>query len=685
MKHVIIILPVAAMSFGAMAADFSIVDYGAKPDGTKCTEAIARAIIACSQSGGGRVVIPEGRWFSGAIRLRSNVDLHLAPNAEVLFSQNPADYLPAVHTSWEGMECWNYSPLVYAYCCTNVAITGSGTLKAYEGRWEDTFWYPWVWQENGIRAARRQLYDWAATGHPVEKRQIWQMKNANTRPHFIQFNRCKNVRWEGFKIRNSPFWTLHLYLCEDAIVRSLDVYAHGNNNDGVDIEMSRNVLVESCTFDQGDDGIVIKSGRNQDAWRLHTPTENVLIRNCHIKDAHVVLGVGSEISGGVRNVRMENCRAETPLRVIFIKTNHRRGGFIENVTCENITCRLVRESVFEIHTDILCEWAAFPDYETAITRIDGITVRNIKVDEAKNVIAVYGDARRPPTNIVAEGIEVDKMTGVRQTLHNVEGFRDVVGKEGKTAVLKWLLDKKRYRLRLYEIKAYETALLENSEESLDWAICNLSGHWGRRLPEKGRADWWLPRHEERLRQIQASCGRFDLVLVGDSISQGWETAGADALTELRRTRSVLVAGFNGDRTYNVRWRLENGELDEFDAKVVSLLIGTNNWADNTPDEVVADISDIIAVIRRKQPRAKILLMPILPRSDNRSGFKNQKNDEINAMLQALTDGDRVVWFDLRGAFAGAPRELMPDGLHPGNAGYEIWRNALEVQIGEWGK
>ena len=224
-------------------ADFPIDRFGARPDGSKCTAAFAAAFDAAEKAGGGRVVVPAGRWFTGAVHLKSNCELHLSDGAEVVFSQDPADYLPAVFTSWEGMECWNYSPLVYAFGCTNVAVTGKGTLRGYEGRWQETSWYPWVWQTNGVKAARLQLYTWGATDCPVEKREIWKMKNANTRPHLMQFNRCANVRLRDFRVRNSPFWTIHLYQCDGASVRGLDVYAHGNNNDGIDIEMSRDVLV----------------------------------------------------------------------------------------------------------------------------------------------------------------------------------------------------------------------------------------------------------------------------------------------------------------------------------------------------------------------------------------------------------------------------------------------------------
>ena len=422
MRKCIIVSFVVSFALGAVAGGFSITAFGAKEGGAKCTDAFTRAIAACAEAGGGRVVVPSGRWFSGAIRLKSNVELHLEEGAEILFSQDPNDYLPAVPTSWEGMECWNYCPLVYAYCCTNVAVTGVGTLRAYDGEWRDTKWYPWVWQENGIRDARRQLYDWGATDYPVEKRQIWKMENANTRPHFVQFNRCKDVRWESFKVRNSPFWTLHLYLCEDVEVRGLDVCAHGNNNDGIDIEMCRNVLVENCTFDQGDDGVVIKSGRNRDAWRLHTPTENVLVRNCRIANAHTVFGIGSEISGGVKNVRMENCTADTVGRVVYIKTNRRRGGVIENVSVDGISCRESTESVFEIAMDVLYEWAKLPEYETALTSISNVSVRNISCEKAACGIRISGDRLLKPRNVDFAGWRIGRASWRWVDVANVESL-----------------------------------------------------------------------------------------------------------------------------------------------------------------------------------------------------------------------------------------------------------------------
>ena len=411
------------------AADFVITDYGAKPDGSKCSAAFKAAFEAAEKAGGGRVVVPKGTWVSGAIHLKSNCEFHLSEGAEIVFTQNPQDYLPAVHTSWEGMECWNYSPLVYAYSCTNIAITGKGMLRGYAGEFKDTLWKKWVPQDNGIRAARRQLYDWGAQDYPVEKRRIYEKPNANTRPHLLQINRCKDVRLENFKVRNSPFWTIHLYHSEDITVRGLDVYAHGNNNDGIDIEMTRNVLVENCRFDQGDDGVVIKSGRNRDAWRLNRPTENIVIRKCEIVNAHTVLGVGSEISGGVRNILMEDCTAGEVHRVYYVKTNRRRGGFVDNVIMRRVKAKTALDAVFAVDTDILYEWAKFPDYETRRTRISNLFIEDVKCEKAKQVVRVKGDKEMPVKGVRVQWLDIGSAEKPEPELENVEGFVQVAKHE----------------------------------------------------------------------------------------------------------------------------------------------------------------------------------------------------------------------------------------------------------------
>lgn len=237
--------------------DFLITKYGAKAGGKKLnTKAIAKAITACHLVGGGRVVIPKGEWLTGPIHLKSNINLYMEEGAVLRFTDTPSDYLPAVMTSWEGMECYNYSPLIYASDCENIAITGKGVLAPKMDTWRIWFARPQAHME-----ALRKLYTMASTDVPVEERQMAVGEN-NLRPHLIHLNRCRNVLLDGFKIRESPFWTIHLYMCKGGIVRGLDVKANGHNNDGIDLEMSRNFLIENCKFDQGDDAVVIKSGRN---------------------------------------------------------------------------------------------------------------------------------------------------------------------------------------------------------------------------------------------------------------------------------------------------------------------------------------------------------------------------------------------------------------------------------------
>ena len=189
--------------------------------------------------------------------------------------------------------------------------------------------------------ALRKLYTMASTDVPVEERQMAVGEN-NLRPHLIHLNRCRNVLLDGFKIRESPFWTIHLYMCKGGIVRGLDVKANGHNNDGIDLEMSRNFLIENCKFDQGDDAVVIKSGRNRDAWRLGTPCENIVVRNCQVMEGHTLLGIGSELSGGVRNVYMHHCDVPASVHCLFfIKTNRRRGELWKTSTWKMLRARIL--------------------------------------------------------------------------------------------------------------------------------------------------------------------------------------------------------------------------------------------------------------------------------------------------------------------------------------------------------
>jgi len=402
--------------------DFVITDFGAVPgDQQKTSEAIAKAIDAANEAGGGSVIIPEGEWLTGTVHFKSNVNLHLQKGATLLFSDNPEDYLPAVHTSWEGLECYNYSPLIYAYECQNVAITGEGELKA-----KMDFWRKWFARPAGHMNSLKWLYEAAVKNVPVEDRYMVN-DTANMRPHFIQFNRSQHVLLDGVKITNSPFWTIHPYLCKDVVIRNLRVFAHGHNNDGVDPEMSQNMLIEDCVFDQGDDAIAVKSGRNQDAWRLNSPNQNLVIRNCLVNNGHQLLAVGSELSGGIENVWMDNCAvadSASMFHLVFIKTNERRGGFVKNIHVTNIKADKMREGILGIETDVLYQWRDLvPTYEVRLTRISDIYLENIKANNVKFTYRILGQEEMPVKRVFLKNVDADTIREERNIAENVEDLK----------------------------------------------------------------------------------------------------------------------------------------------------------------------------------------------------------------------------------------------------------------------
>lgn len=359
--------------------DYSILKFGAKSGGElDCRAAINKAIDACSKAGGGRVVVPAGIFLTGAIRLKSNVNLHVSKGATLKFATNREAYLPVVHTRWEGMELMHLSPLIYAYEQTNIAITGEGTLDGQGAS------YFWKWHGNpryggnpdGIsqRAARAKLYEYMDRNAPVAER-IFGGEQDYLRPQFIQPYKCKNVLIEGVKIIDSPMWEVHPVLCENVTIRNLHIATHGPNNDGCDPESCKDVLIDNCYFDTGDDCIAIKSGRNNDGRRLNTPTENVIIRNCTMKDGHGGITVGSEISGGVRNVfahdnKLDSLDLWTAIR---FKNNASRGGKLENFYYKNNTIGTVSRAVIEI--DFNYEEGAKGDHIPMVrnVQIDGLT------------------------------------------------------------------------------------------------------------------------------------------------------------------------------------------------------------------------------------------------------------------------------------------------------------------------
>jgi polygalacturonase len=357
------------------ARDFVITDYGAVAGGSNdCTAAIAKAIDACHAAKGGRVVVPAGVYLTGAIHLQSNVNLHIAEGATLKFSTDPAKYLPVVFTRWEGVECMNYSPLIYAFEQENIAITGKGLL---DGSASLETW--WGWNNKAEKptkqvTARKKLIEMGEKGAPVEQRVFGE--GSYLRPNFIQPYRCRNVLIEGITIHNSPMWELNPVLCTNVTVRGVTIVTHGSNNDGCDPESCYDVLIEGCLFDTGDDCIAIKSGRNNDGRRVNVPSENIIIRNCTMKDGHGGVVMGSEISGHCRNVFVENCKMDSPNldRALRFKDNAQRGGIIENVFMRNVEIGRVSEAVLTI--DFL--------YEEGTNGMHRPIVRNVSLENVKS-------------------------------------------------------------------------------------------------------------------------------------------------------------------------------------------------------------------------------------------------------------------------------------------------------------
>ncbi len=333
--------------------DYRITDYGKRSEtkGYLYTDLINNVIKRCSEEGGGRVVIPAGEWLTGPLTLLSNVNLHIEEGATLLFTHDTKEY-PLVLTRWEGMDCYNYQPLIYALEQENIAITGKGVI---DGRASDENWWGMSGKKGHKdgpvtqRTGRPLLQEWNEQGTPVEQRRLGD--GYGMRPQLINPVKCKNVLIEGVTLLRSPFWVIHPLLCENLTVRGVHIENDGPNGDGCDPESCKNVLIEDCFFDTGDDCIAIKSGRNRDGRKWNTPSENIIVRNCRMKNGHGGVVVGSEISGGYRNLWVENCVMDSPDldRVVRIKTNSCRGGVIENIFVRNVEVGQCAESVLKIN------------------------------------------------------------------------------------------------------------------------------------------------------------------------------------------------------------------------------------------------------------------------------------------------------------------------------------------------
>ena len=351
-------------------------------------------IDAAARSGGGRVCVPSGEWTTGPLNLANGIELHLENGARLVFPDDPALFA--------GREA-----LVSAEGATNVSVTGSGVFEAKVDYW-----------------------------HKIAK------KKKLPRPRFFRFADCKNVSLEGFKVRNSPNWTIHMLCTDDVAIRGLDMRCEGPNTDGIDLESVQNALVENCRLDQGDDGFCMKSGKNAEGRRRGRPTKNVTIRNCTVVNGHTLLGIGSELSGGIENIVLEDCCVEGEVwRVLFIKTNPARGGYVRNITVRNVKAARAKCSIFEIMPDY--QWLKRDkplNPEIVRTPIENITVENVVCQEGWYAYELRGDAECQPKGITLRNCEMVAPSRGEPIAENIKDLSVVNVKSGTSPFYVWCDD-----------------------------------------------------------------------------------------------------------------------------------------------------------------------------------------------------------------------------------------------------
>ena len=368
-----------------------ITKFGAKTTASAAQnqQAIHRAIAYLAKQGGGKVVVPAGKWQTGALRLASGIELVVSKDALLQFVFDRSLY-PLVKTSWEGMMCWNYSPCIYSYGADDVVVSGEGTI---DGGGSNETWWPMcgkqvfgyvkgVTKEAQVSGSRRRLQQLAEDDVPWDERRFG--LGQGLRPQLINFVKGNRVRVSGVTLLHSPFWVIHPLLCKNVIVDGVKIWNEGPNGDGCDPEACENVLIQNTHFHTGDDCIAIKSGRNNDGRMWNKPSRNIIIRNCVMEDGHGGIVIGSEISGGCKNVYAEDCTMDSPHldRVLRIKTNNCRGGRIENINMRRVKVGQCKEAVVKINLDYEPEEPCYRGFEPE--------VRDVNVEDVTCRKSAYG-------------------------------------------------------------------------------------------------------------------------------------------------------------------------------------------------------------------------------------------------------------------------------------------------------
>ncbi len=420
------ILPVQNAPFDIIAfakpvfpnVKINIAKKGAK-QGVLVTRIINSSIDELSKKGGGIVVIPAGKWLSGRIVLKSNVNLHLEKGAELIFSDAVKDYLPAVFTRHEGVEVMGPGAFIYANGQSNIAVTGKGTISG-----------PAL--DSPIRklAISEEVVDNSVSNNTSIEKRIFDGINGRRLyvPKTISPINCKNVYIEGVSIKQSLFWNVCPVYCENVIIRGITVNSVGiPSGDGIDLESCKNVLIEYCTLSCGDDCFTLKAGRGEDGLRVGKPTENVIIRYSLAQNGHGAITCGSETAGGIKNVYAYDCVFDNVERGCRFKTRRSRGGVTEKIYFERIRMTNVMEA---FTWDLLGSPKYVGDLAlryplreiTPLTpTVKDIYIKNFIVESSKFLINANCIPEVPLSNVIIENGEV-KCNDIIGSMADVTGF-----------------------------------------------------------------------------------------------------------------------------------------------------------------------------------------------------------------------------------------------------------------------
>lgn len=396
---------------GADSSFASVRSFGAKGDGkTDDTTAVQRAIDACAAAGGGAVVLPAGTYLCSPVFLKSNITLRLEAGAKLLGSRD-WDAYPVVHGRWEGIVRDHKASLITGLGLENIAIEGRGVIDGQGDAW-------WGEYKKSSKLADSYAAQGITSPPPGKEEEFSKAQRCKyPRPRLVNLIDCKNVTIRDVTLRDSPSWTLHTVFCENVIIDGLTIEApfDSQNTDGIDVDSCRLVRISNCNLSTGDDCIVIKSGKNEDGRRVGKPSEDITITNCITREGHAGVAIGSEMSGGVRNVAVSNCVFDGTKRGIRIKTCRGRGGVVENVSYDNIVMRNMTGEAISI--TMAYSGKVDPAEPEPVTEgtpiIRGISISDVRVNGARDALVCDGLPEMPVTDVSISNIRITAERGMR--------------------------------------------------------------------------------------------------------------------------------------------------------------------------------------------------------------------------------------------------------------------------------